>query len=391
MTALIEGEWAAARAVASGLAARLADEPVTVGDSAGRTLAADCLAACDLPNFDTSAMDGWAVNGPAPWRIVGDVAAGRPWNRELPRGEAVRVATGSVMPSGATGVLRWESAVVDGDLVRGDVSPGVDVRPAGEECRVGDVIARAGTDVTPALAGFLAATGHDEIRVTRRPRVHLILLGDELQVAGIPSDGRVRDSLGPQLPGWLDRMGAVVAARAHVPDRLEGVVAAFEFGSATADLIVTTGGTAAGPRDHVHAAIEQAGGRLVVDRVAVRPGHPMLLASMPGPAGVDVPLVGLPGNPHSAVVGLVTLAAPIVDAMLGRSTSAPRWVPTKEALRSPPHHTRLVAGNLVDGAFELSPYGGSAMLRGLAQSSGFAVVAEGVTPAGAIVQWLPLP
>lgn len=117
----------------------------------------------------------------------------------------------------------------------------------------------------------------------------------------------------------------------------------------------------------------------------------MLLASLPGPHGQAVPLVSLPGNPHSAIVGFVTLAVPVIDAMLGRAASALSVVRAGEDLRSPVHHTRLIAGTVVDGVFQLSPYGGSAMLRGLAQSSGFAVVDEPVVPAGAPVAWLPLP
>ena len=406
MRPLVEADWAEARSVAAALAPRLDDEAVPVSQADRRTLAADCRAACDLPSFDASAMDGWAVSGRGPWRIIGDVAAGRPWTGGLATGQAVRIATGAVMPAGATAVMRWEDAVVDAGVVRGrsggddpasgEPAAGTDVRPAGEECRVGDVIARAGTVLTPALAGFLAATGHDEVRVTRRPRIALLLLGDELQESGIPQDGRVRDSLGPQLPGWLSRMGAVVVSQGRVPDRLDGVVEALAAAAGSADLVITTGGTAAGPRDHVHAAIAAGGGRLIVDRVAVRPGHPMLLAMLPGgtelPGGMaEVPLVGLPGNPHSAVVGLVTLAAPIVASMLGRAARPLRRVPTAEELRAPAHHTRLVAGNVDDGVFVLSPYGGSAMLRGLAQSTGFAVVPEGSAPAGSLVEWLPLP
>jgi molybdopterin molybdotransferase len=168
-------------------------------------------------------------------------------------------------------------------------------------------------------------------------------------------------------------------------------VGAFERAVGRADVIITTGGTAEGPRDHVRAAVEQLGGRLVVDHVAVRPGHPMLLAVIPDSAGRQVPLVGLPGNPHSAVVGFVTLAVPILDALLGRAPRALASVPAAEELRAPAGHTRLVAGNLQDGAFVLSPYGGSAMLRGLSQSAGFAVVPEGRTAAGDHVAWLPLP
>jgi molybdopterin molybdotransferase len=155
--------------------------------------------------------------------------------------------------------------------------------------------------------------------------------------------------------------------------------------------VITTGGTADGPRDHVRGAIEALQGQLVVDRVAVRPGHPMLMASLHGAGSRPVPLVGLPGNPHSAIVGFATLAAPAIDALLGRSPSPLITVEAGEELHAPAGHTRLIAGNLRDGVFRLSPYGGSAMLRGLAQSTGFAVVSERSVPAGTDVAWLPLP
>ncbi len=390
-TARVEADWWAARDAAGSVATVLGQEDVPVDEAAGRVLARDCTAACDLPSFDTSAMDGWVVAGPGPWRIVGDVAAGAPLREALLPGTGARIATGAVIPAGADAVLRWEDADVAAGEIRGSVVRGADIRAAGEECRVGDLIAPAGTEVGPALAGFLAATGHDVVPVVRRPRVTLLLLGDELLRSGIPSDGRVRDSLGPQLPRWLAGLGAEVVSREHVADQLESVVQAFTSAAASVDLVITTGGTAAGPRDHVHAAIRAAGGELIVDRVAVRPGHPMLLACLPDGEGAGVPIVGLPGNPHSAIVGLMTLARPIVDSMLGRPASLLRQVPSADELRAPAGHTRLIAGNVVDGVFELSPYGGSAMLRGLAQSTGFAVAPEGVTPAGSPVSWLPLP
>jgi molybdopterin molybdotransferase len=383
---MTESTWSQARAAAALVAARLPMESVRVDALDGRVLAEDCVALCDLPNFDSSAMDGWAVSESGPWRIVGDVRAGFPLAVALQPGQAVRIATGSVVPKGASSVLRWEDATVDGDMVFGSVATGADIRHAGEEVRCSDVIAVAGTPVTPALAGFLAATGHDEVPVTRRPRVHLLLLGDELQSAGVPQNGRIRDSLGPQLPGWLSRMGAQVVANAHVDDDLAAVTDAFATAARDADLIVTTGGTAAGPRDHVHAAIANNAGRLLVDKVSVRPGHPMLLAAL----AHDVPLVGLPGNPHSAIVGLMTLADPILRTQLGMHTKPLVRVIAGEALRTTRGHTRLIAGTVTDGVFQLSPYGGSAMLRGLAQSTGFAVVDADVAE-GADVRWLPLP
>jgi len=390
MTALREADWWAARAAAAGLADRLGSEQVPVGATDRRVLAADVHALCDLPSFDTSAMDGWALAGDGPWRIVGDVAAGSPLPDRLAPGTCARIATGAVVPEGTLGVLRWEAAEVREGAVHGEVAAGRDIRRRGEECRTGELIASAGTVVTPALSGFLAATGHDTAGVTRRPAVELILLGDELLEEGIPRGGLVRDSLGPQLPGWLDRAGASASDRQRVGDELDDVVDAFARAVDRADLVITTAGTAEGPRDHVRGAIERLGGRLVVDHVAVRPGHPMLLACLPA-GDRNVPLVGLPGNPHSAVAGFATLAMPLIDAMLGRTVEGLSRVPTAEELRAPRGHTRLIAGVLADGAFVLSPYGGSAMLRGLAQSRGFAVVPEGVTPAGGLVAWLPLP
>ncbi len=390
MTVLREAAWSSARAAARLVAKRLDSELVPVGDLDGRVIAEDCHALCQLPSFASSAMDGWALAGPGPWEIVGDVAAGHPWDEHLTPGTAVRIATGGVVPEGASHVLRWERATVEGGQVHGDPGPGTDIRPAGEECEVGDLIAAAGTEVGPALSGFLAATGHDAVPVVRKPRVALILLGDELLTSGVPEHGRVRDSLGPQLPGWVQRTGAEVIVRHQVADELDALVSILREATVEADLIITTGGTAEGPRDHMHAAIETVGGQLVVDRVAVRPGHPMLLAAL-ADGDRTVPLVGLPGNPHSAVVGFVTLAVPAIDVLLGRSPAPALTAVAGEELRAPAGHTRLIAGTVRDGVFELSPYGGSAMLRGLAQSSGFAVVPEGVTARRATVEWLPLP
>lgn len=391
MNPLAEASWQGAREAAAMVIGVLPPEQAPVHLSPGRVLATNCVALCDLPSFDSSAMDGWAVAGAGPWAIVGDARAGSPLAQPLAPGTAARIATGAVVPTGTGSVIRWEDARITGGLVHAEPAPGSDIRRAGEECRAGDLIAQVGSLVTPALAGFLAATGHDHVAVVRRPRVHVLLLGDELQQSGIPSGGRVRDSLGPQLPGWLSRMGAEVLAGNLVADDLGEVASTLAQAARESDIVITTGGTAAGPRDHLRAAIERNAGKILVDCVAVRPGHPMLLAEFATHDGRRVPLVGLPGNPHSAIVGLLTLAEPLIDAMLGRPRTPLAMVSTASELRAPKDHTRLIAGNLVEGRFELSPYGGSAMLRGLAQSSGFAVVPEGTTPEGAHVQWLPLP
>ena len=384
-----EVNWHFARSVSRSVAPRLSLENVALKEALGRTLADVALSLCDLPTYTTSSMDGWAVAGKGPWRIIGDVKAGAPYEKELNEGFALRIATGAVIPQGTLGVVRWENATVDGEYVHAEVSEGKDIRPAGEECRKGEVLVEAGTTLTPSSIGLLAASGYDDIIVVQRPRVRLLLLGDELLTEGLPKDGRVRDSLGPQLPGWLERLGAQVVSINYVTDELPTVIEALNS-SLDCDLLVTTGGTADGPRDHIHGALDSLNATLVVDRVRSRPGHPMLLATIPH-RGNAIPLVGLPGNPQSAIVGLMTLCAPLIASLLGHPQKELEEVVTKNELAAPSNFTRLILGNLINGEFVMGDQLGSAMLRGLASSTGFAVAQAGITPVGGQVRWMPLP
>lgn len=385
MSTLREAQWDLARIAARKSVTRLPSELVNIFDCVDRTISTDVLALVDLPTYETSAMDGYAVSGVGPWKIVGDVKAGAPMSQVLESGTAVRIATGAVIPAGTFGVVRWELADVVDATLNAQVNEGGEIRPAGLECRKGQVIAQAGTVLTPAWIGLLASAGWDQLEVTRKPRVEIILLGDEIQLQGIPSDGLVRDALGPQLPGWLVRMGAEVIAMNYVPDELSLVVDAIALARTRADVIVTTGGTADGPRDHLHAALEQLGGELIVDRVKVRPGHPMLLANLDG-----VALLGLPGNPQSAIVGLMSLGQPVIDALLGRGLRELENVITIKEIKAREDFTRLVLGTISEGRFNEGEHLGSAMLRGLAHATGFAVAPSGVSAAGSRVQWLPL-
>ena len=170
---------------------------------------------------------------------------------------------------------------------------GGDFRRAGEEAHAGETLIHAGAIMTPARIGLAAAGGHDTVSVRRRPIVRLLVLGDEILGQGPARDGRVRDSLGPQLPGWLVRLGVDLVETVHVEDNLQGQSAALAAAVQAADLVITTGGTAAGPADHLRAAIAATGGSLIVDQVACRPGHPMLLAGW----ATGGRLVALPGIP----------------------------------------------------------------------------------------------
>ena len=380
-----EAHWEQARSQAYESWKKLPSEKVLISLCVDRTLASDALALVELPTYPTSAMDGYAVCGKGPWRIVGEVKAGAPMKGSLKEGTAVKIATGAVIPDKTFGIIRWEVATVDGESLSGDVKQAQDIRPAGLESKKGEVLAAAGTILNPGLIGLLAAAGNDTLDVVRAPKATIILLGDEIVLEGLPHDGLVRDALGPQLPGWLQRLGVEVISTEYISDELNLVVDAFAKAAKNSDIIFTTGGTADGPRDHVHAAIAELKGELIVDRVKVRPGHPMLLAHIN-----NVPLVGLPGNPQSAIVALLTLGQPVIDALMGRKEVELNQIVTGDDIDVPEGFTRLVLGNVVDGWFEMGEYLGSAMLRGLAHSTGFAVADKSMEE-GEMIAWLPLP
>lgn len=308
-------------------------------------------------------------------------------------GEAVRIATGARIPAEATAVLRSEHARADeakGLLhAEREVVTGQDIRPRGQECRSGDQLLPAAALVTPAVLGLAAAAGYDELATVPRPRVEIFVLGDELLAEGLPHEGLIRDALGPMLGPWLRMLGAEVVATRRLKDDAEALFAAVT-GSA-ADLVMTTGGTAAGPVDHVHPVLREMGAELLVDGVAVRPGHPMLLARI----AVGKHLVGLPGNPLAAVSALLTLAEPLLRELAGRAGGAGATGPYTAALRDEvhghPYDTRLVP--VVHRGDRVVPlhYNGPAMLRGIAAADGLAVVPPGGARAGQEVEVLDLP
>lgn len=360
----------------------------------GHTLARPLAALTDLPAFDTSAMDGWAVSGPGPWELSGQILAGQTAPGPLEDGTAVRIATGAQLPRGATAVLRREH----GETRRGTLyasaapGPGQDVRPRGQECHDGETLLPGGTTVTPAVVGLAAAAGYDELCVIARPTADVLVLGDELLASGAPRDGRVRDALGPLLGPWLEALGADVLGTRRIGDDAGALLDA--VGSSTADVVVTTGGTAAGPVDFVHRVLDRLGAGLLVDGVAVRPGHPMLLAAL----GRGRHLVGLPGNPLAAVSGVLTLAEPLLAALAGRPARIPFTLPLASPVAGHPSDTRLVpvaltgrrTGGAAGGRAVPLRFHGPAMLRGLASAEGFAVIPPGGAAEGAEAEILEI-
>ncbi|MFE7391540.1 molybdopterin molybdotransferase MoeA [Streptomyces sp. NPDC057582] len=398
--------WGEARALAAraGRSASPRTLRLTLDRAIGRVLAEPLTALTDLPSFDTSAMDGWVVAGPGPWTLrrgedggqgLG-ILAGHSAPAPLSDGDAVRIATGARIPANGTAVIRSEHAHADeakGLLyAQRQVVPGQDIRPRGQECRSGDQLLPAGTVVTPAVLGLSAAAGYDELLTVSRPRVDVLVLGDELLTTGLPHDGLIRDALGPMIGPWLRAMGVEVSAPRRLGDDREALRHALT--TSDADLVITTGGTAAGPVDHVHPVLAEIGAELLVDGVAVRPGHPMLLTRLTsgGPY-----LVGLPGNPLAAVSGLLTLAEPLLRGLAGQAVEDSYRVVMRDEVHGHPHDTRLVpvvhrvgAGSGPEHVVPLH-YNGPAMLRGIAAADGLAVVPPGGVRSGTEVEILDLP
>ncbi|MFI1014602.1 molybdopterin molybdotransferase MoeA [Streptomyces sp. NPDC020965] len=389
--------WAAARELAArtGRTGSPRTGRVPLERSLGRVLAAPLTALCDLPSFDTSAMDGWAVAGPGPWRVDdGSILAGLGTLPPLEDGTAVRIATGARTPPGATAVMRAEYARLSPErrllhAVRAP-HPGEDIRPRGQECRVGDHLLPARSLVTPAVLGLAAAAGYDELLVAERPRVEVLVLGDELLSDGLPHEGLIRDALGPMISPWLSSLGADVIGTRRLGDDADAVHRAVT--TSDADLVLTTGGTAAGPVDHVHPVLRKVGAELLVDGVAVRPGHPMLLAALPTEGDLPVRhLVGLPGNPLAAVSGLLTLAEPLLRGLTGLRAPLGYRVPVRDEVTGHPHDTRLVPFVYRDERLVPLRYSGPAMLRGIAAADGLAVVPPGGARPGDGLEVLDLP
>jgi len=214
--------------------------------------------------------------------------------------------------------------------------------------------------------------------------VDVLIFGDELILAGPSRDGKVRDSLGPQIPFWIDELGAEVKSLTHVADTLADHVAAIS--KSNADLIITTGGTASGPVDHLHNAIVDVGGEFLVDAVLVRPGYHQLMARI----GEQI-LIGLPGNPQSAVIGLLTLAAPLISGANGIPLASLDLRTIVSDVNGLNREVRLVLGTQDAGAIRPIEYLDSSMLRGFVSATGYAVLPPGGAKSGDQVQWMPLP
>jgi len=346
-------------------------------DAVGAVLVDDAVAPRAVPHYDSSAMDGWAVAGPPPWRITEEDV--------LVLGQAHVVVTGSALPMGAVAVVPVErGTVVDGLLDAHPPQPHAHVRRAGEEAPQGAVLAAAGTRLTPALVAVLAIAGLDTVSAHRRPRVAFVLTGDEVVTTGLPAAGRVRDAFDPLLPLAAAGLGAEALPPIRVGDDPEAIRAAIAS-AGEADVVVTVGGTGRSGVDRLREALGDA--EPLFDGVAMRPGHPALLVRLPDGRA----LLGLPGNPLAAVSVLVSFLPPLVDASTGANRLEEVTAPAGVELPGWEGGTSLVPCRWAEEGLEPASATRPNMLRGLAASDVLAVVPPGGVAAGADAQVLPLP
>ena len=305
-------------------AAPLPAEEAPLAEADGRVLAYDLKALRTQPPADVSAMDGYAVRtadvaqAPVRLKIIGEVAAGRPFAAAVGPGEAARIFTGGVVPAGADAVVVQELTRRDGDYVEVEkpTFKGRNIRPQGLDFRAGDMLFAKGHRLTARDLALAAGMNHPLLPVHRRPKLALFATGDELVPPGTePGAGQIVYSNGYALAALARAQGAVVADLGVVADRLEATVAAVRRARALdADILVTTGGASVGDHDLVQAAFAAEGMALSFWKVAMRPGRPL----MHGKLGA-MQVLGLPGNPVSSYVCAYLFLVPLIRRLSGRS------------------------------------------------------------------------
>ena len=297
----------------------LPSEQVAIGEASGRVLAADVVAVRNQPPTRVSAMDGYAVAGAVVGellRVIGEAPAGAPFAGSVGPGEAVRIATGGVVPQGAMRVVIQEHVARDGEEIRVEaLSDGTHIRPAGGDFAAGQLVAKAGEIITPGRLGLIAATGCGTVTVARRPRVAVLASGDELREPGTSAGAdAIFNSGAYAIAALVEAWGGEAVRLPILPDDRTALDAALAGADLNVDLIVPLGGASVGDRDQLRPAFEAIGAKILFDKVAVVPGKPTWAARFPD----GRLLVGLPGNPASGFVCAHLFLKSLIAALTGR-------------------------------------------------------------------------
>lgn len=320
-------EKAQARLLALAPAAMV--QRIAIEDAIGRYLAEPIIALRTQPATDLSAMDGYAMRADdltGPWSVIGESAAGHPFTGDIAPGQAVRIATGALMPRDADCVILQEDIARTGYLISlvGDppVPSSKHVRREGLDFRQGAQVLAAGTKIEPAQAALLISAGHVDVPVARAPRIAVIDSGDELSATpGEHAVDRIPASNGAMLLAMVRALPCDARRLGPVADDLDALARIFAEAD-DCDVVVTSGGASVGDHDLIRPALEALGAQVDFWRVAIKPGKPLLVATRERESGKQI-FIGLPGNPVSSYVTAYLFLLPLLREMLGASTPLP--------------------------------------------------------------------
>ena len=371
-------------------------EEVPLGEALGRVVAAEMAATEDLPPFDNSAVDGFAVRhadlaaaGDTRLIIAERVMAGHEAAHPLAPREAIRIFTGAPMPVGADTVFMQEDCRVDGNAVilPPGLERGANSRYAGEDLRKGAIMLPAGRKLTAADLALAAAQGTTRLPVRRRLRVAVFSTGDEVVEPGAARPAAaIYDANRHLLRGLLDKFGAVVTDLGILRDDPAALQTAIAAAAADHDLVITSGGVSTGEADHVRAAIERIG-RLVFWRVAIKPGRPVAMGVVPGgPPGHAAAFAGLPGNPAAVYVTFVRVVWPLLLRLAGAAPRQPIALPVRATFayrkrKGRREYVRVTLRRAADGAVEAVkfPRDGAGVITSLTETDGLVELREDET------------
>ncbi len=357
-------------------------ESVPLLDCAARILAEDVISPIDVPGFDRAMMDGFALHGsetqgasaynPLELKIVGRSMPGHPFEGTVARGEAIRIMTGAPVPRGADAVLPAELADAEGErlLLQGEVPPAKHVGVRGEDIRQGTAILKAGRRLRPQDLGVLASVGIDRVSVVRRPRVRIVITGDELLRAGEKAKPfHIYDANGPMLQALVLRDDGLPLCEGIVADQPESLLAAMQ--DASADMVIVSGGSSVGEEDHAPMLLAEHG-ELSIHGVAMRPSSPTGM----GKLGSRLVFL-LPGNPVSCLCAYDFFAGRAIRGLSGRSTDWPyprRRLPLARKISSLVGRVDYTRVSIKGGKVEPISIGGASILSSTTRADGFVVI-----------------
>jgi len=369
---------------------QLPEETVPLDRAAGRVLAADAVSPVDVPAFDRSMMDGFAlraadVTGASAYNrlaigVIGKSLPGRPFAGSVGPGQAVRIMTGAPLPEGADAVLPVEAVEIrEHDvLAQGDVSPGKHVGRIGEDVAAGATVLPAGRVLRPQDVGVLSSIGTAEVPVVRRPRVRIVVTGNELLPAGsAPQPNKIVDSNGPMLTALVARDGGTAVHPGVVPDEPEAILEAIR---SEADFVLVSGGSSVGEEDYAPALLIEHG-ELPIHGIAMRPSSPTGIGRLDGRL-----VFLLPGNPVSCLCAYDFFAGRAIRVLGGRSADWPyrrRRLPLARKIASVVGRLDCMRVRVVEDRAEPLAVAGASILSSTTRADGFVLVppdSEGYPP-----------